>query len=272
MRGTRISRRMITVATAAAAAGLVLGGAASALAVTAPVAAVQAYVVFHVAADGPCGGLLQSAQVTAGGPADVSVYIENQESGKTCTGWLERSANKGRSWTVVSPKIAVPPSGTIVTWAKSADYADGPGRIARACVRSGSGSTVCSGAMGLRASTERDTGAAVGVSYVQRTVSSTDSVFCTGRLSSTTAGKTATSSVHAYVGDFAAGAACTGVLESSANGGKTWQPVSVLAAPASHKSGAVQTAAYGPGYPDGKGRLARVCVTAGGRHYCTRGW
>jgi hypothetical protein len=268
----RISRRMIAVAaTAAATAGLVLGGAASAVAAGTPAATAQAYVVFDVANDGPCGGLLQSAQVTAGGPADVSVYIENQQSGKPCTGWLERSVNKGKSWTVVSPKIAVPSSG-VVTWAKSADYADGPGRIARVCARAGSGPAVCSGAMGLRASAVRDTGAAVPVSYVRRQVSSTGSVFCTGRLSSTTAGKTATSYVHAYLGDFAATAACTGVLESSANGGKTWLVVSALAAPASHKSGAVQTAAYGPRYPDGKGRLARVCITAAGKSTCTRGW
>lgn len=254
--------------TAAVTAGLVLGGSASALAAT-----VQAYVVFDVAADGPCGGLLQSAQVTAGGPADVSVYIENQQSGKTCTGWLERSVNKGKTWTVVSPRIGVPSSGAVVSWAKSADYADGPGKVARACVRLGSGPAVCSGAMSLRASTARDTGAAVPVSYVRRQVSSTGSVYCTGRLSSTTTGKTATSFVHAYVGDFAATAMCTGVLESSANGGRTWQVVSaMLAAPASHRSGAVQTAAYGPRYPDGKSRLARVCITAAGKRYCTRAW
>lgn len=263
---------MITVAaTAAAAAGLVLGGAVPALAAGQVAASAQGYVVFDVTNDGPCGGLLQSAQVTAAGPADVSVYIENQQSGKTCTGWLERSVNKGKNWTVVSPKIAVPSAG-VVTWAKSADYADGPGRVARACVRSGSGAIVCGAAMGLRASAARDAGTAVPVSYVRRQASTSGSVFCTGRLSSTTAGKTAATSVHAYVGDFAASAACTGVLESSANGGKTWQVVSGLAAPASHKSAAVQTAAYGPGFPDGKGRLARVCITAAGKSTCTRGW
>jgi hypothetical protein len=101
-----------------------------------------------------------------------------------------------------------------LTWAKTADYADGPGKVARACVRLGSGRTVCSGAMSLRASSARDTGAAVPVSYVRRQVSSTGSVFCTGWLSSTITGKTATSYVDAYVGDFSSAAACTGVLES----------------------------------------------------------
>jgi len=191
----RVSRWMVTVATTAAmTGGLVLGGAVQALAST-----VQGYIVFDVAADGPCGGLLQSAQVTAGGPAAAAVYIENQQSGRACTGWLERSVNRGKSWTVVSPKIAVPSAG-VITWAKSADYANGPGKVARACVRSGSGPTVCSDSMGLRASSARDTGAAVPVSYVRRQVSSQGSVFCTGRLSSSTTGKTAASYVRAYVG------------------------------------------------------------------------
>jgi hypothetical protein len=268
MRGMRVSRWMVTVATTAAVTGgLVLGGAVQALAST-----VQGYVVFNVAADGPCGGLLQSAQVTAGGPAAVSLYIENQRSGRTCTGWLERSVNKGKNWTVVSPKIAVPAAG-VITWAKSADYADGVGKVARACVRSGNGSAVCSDSMGLRASSARDTGFAIPVSYVRRQVSSKGSVFCTGRLSSSTTGKTAASYVRAYVGDFSSTAPCTGVLETSSNGGKTWHLVSAaLAVAASHQGAAIQTAAYGLRYPDGKGHLARVCVTAAGKHYCTRGW
>jgi len=266
----RVSRWMITIATTAAVTGgLVLGGAVQALALA---STAGGYVVFDVAADGPCGGLLQSAQVTAGGPAAISVYIENQRSGRACTGWLERSVNRGKSWTVVSPKIAVPSAG-VITWAKSGDYADGPGRVARACVRSGSGPTVCSDAMGLRASSARDTGGAVPVSYVRRQVSIAGSVFCTGRLSSTTTGKTATSYMRAYVGDFSSTSPCAGVLESSANGGKTWHVVSAtLAAAASHNGAAIQTAAFGLRYPDGKGQLARVCVTAAGKHYCTRGW
>ena len=141
--------------------------------------------------------------------------------------WLERSVTKGKAWTVVSPRIGVP-SSAVVTWAKTADYADGPGRLARACVRLGAGAAFCGAAMTLRASAGRDTGAAAGVSYVRRQVSSTGSVFCTGRLSSTTSGKTSTSSVRAYVGDFAAAAMCTGALETSANGGRTWQVVSAV--------------------------------------------
>jgi hypothetical protein len=260
---------MVTVAaTAVVTGGLVFGGGG----VQALAAAVQSYVVFDVAADGPCGGLLQSAQVTAQGPADVAVYIENQRSGRACTGWLERSAGRGQSWAVVSPKIAVP-SSAVITWAKSADYADGPGHRARACVRSGSGPIVCSDAMSLGASSARDTGAAVPVSYVRRQVSSAGSDFCTGRLSSTTTGKTATSFALAYVGDFSSTSPCTGVLESSVNGGKTWHVVSAaLDAAASHNGAAIQTAAYGLRYPDGKGHLARVCITAKSKRFCTRGW
>src|SRR5450756_404817 len=46
----------------------------------------------------------------------------------------------------------------------------------------------------------------------------------------------------AGVGDFSSTLPCTGVLETSANGDKTWHVVSAtLAAIASHKPGAVQT-------------------------------
>jgi hypothetical protein len=55
--------------------------------------------------------------------------------------------------------------------------------------------------------------------------------------------------------------------------GKTWHVVSAtLDAAAGHNGAAIQTAAYGLRYPDAKGHLARVCITAKSKRYCTRGW
>src|SRR6516165_10699274 len=92
----RITRRLVAVAIpVAAAAGLVLGEAAPALADTQ-----QAYQFVSVAI--PSGNsyetLLLSAQLAAGGLAYVSAVTENTGA-KTCTSWIERSTNKGKTWT-----------------------------------------------------------------------------------------------------------------------------------------------------------------------------
>lgn len=155
------------------------------------------------------------------GPADVSVYIENQHAHKACIGWLERSANKGKTWVIVSPKVSVPSSNTVFTWAKTGEYADGPGLRARSCVRAGTGPVVCSAAMSLGKSKLHDTGAAEPVGYMQRQVH--NPVFtCSGTLSSTAAAKTATSVVDAFISNFSSTKPCSGVLQESTNGGRTW--------------------------------------------------
>jgi hypothetical protein len=261
----RVSRRMASViGMALGAAGLVLGGSVPALAADTP----QTYTVASVAADGRCGGLLLSAQVFPGGPAFVSVYVENQRLGRTCTGWLQRSADNGRTWIIVSPKIAVPSGRTVFAWAKSADYADPPGRLARACVRAGTGAVVCSGPLALKASKAKDAGAAVPASFVRGQVFGPNGA-CTGVLASTTSAKTATSSVDAFIGDFAK-PSCTGVVQESADGGKSWHTVSAVHAVPGNA--AIENIGFTARFADGGRRLARVCITVAGKRSCTMGW
>jgi hypothetical protein len=52
-----------------------------------------------------------------------------------CTGWIQSTANRGKTWTTVSPVVAftgpVDPGGAV---AFTAHYADNPGHLARVCV------------------------------------------------------------------------------------------------------------------------------------------
>jgi hypothetical protein len=262
-------RRMVSVTVGAiATAGLVIGGSMPALAADPP----QAYVVFNAADDLACGALLLSAQVSPAGPADVSVYIENQNAHKACIGWLERSSNKGKTWLVVSPKVSVPSSTTVFTWAKTGDYADGPGLRARSCVRAGTGPVVCSAAMSLSKSKQHDTGAASPVGYMQRQVHNPPFT-CSGTLSSTAASKTAKSVVDAFISNFSSTKPCSGVLQESTNGGRTWHAVSAThIIPAPDNYNAILTMGFVARYADGKGHLARVCITVAKKQYCTKGW
>jgi hypothetical protein len=249
--------------------GLVLAGSVPALAADTP----QTYVVFNSANDLACGALLLSGQVTPSGPADVSVYIENQKAGQACIGWLERKTTKAKTWTTVaSSKISVPSSKTVFTWAKTGEYADGPGLRARACVRKGTGKIVCSAAMTLAKSKTSDTGAAEPVGYMQRQVFNSTSI-CSGTLSSTAATKTASSVVDAFISNFSSSKACSGVLEESTNGGKTWHNVSAVHNIRSlFDFNAIMNMSFTARYADGKGHLARVCITVSKKTFCTKGW
>jgi hypothetical protein len=262
-------RRMVSVTVGVlATAGLVISGSGPALAVDPP----QAYVVLYAADDLACGALLLSAQVSPSGPADVSVYIENQNAHKACVGWLERSSNKGKTWVIVSPKVSVPSSNTVFTWAKTGDYADGPGLRARSCVRKGTGPVVCSAAMSLSKSKQRDTGASAPVGYMQRQVHNS-SFICSGTLSSAAAAKIATSVVDAFISNFSSTKPCSGVLQESTNGGKTWHAVSAThIIPAPDNDNAILTMGFTARYADGKGHLARVCITVAKKTSCTKGW
>jgi hypothetical protein len=264
----RVFRRMVTVPVVAlAAAGLVLGGSVPALAADTP----QTYVVFNSANDLACGAYLLSGQVTPSGAADVSVYVENQNAGQACIGWLERAPLRGK-WTTVKPVLTVPSSKTVFTWAKSADYPDGPGARARACVRKGSGPVVCSTAMTLAKSKAKDTGAPEPVGYMQRSVH--NPIFtCSGTLSSTAQAKAASSVVDAFISNFSSSKACSGVLQESANGGRSWHAVSAVhALPALFDFDSIDNMGFTARYHDGQGVLARVCITVSKKTYCTKGW
>jgi hypothetical protein len=264
----RVSRLVSVLTVAAATAGLVLVGSVPALAADTP----QTYVVFNSANDLACGAYLLSDQLSPSGAADVSVYIENQKAGQACIGWLERKTTKAKTWTVVSPKIAVPSSKTVFTWAKTADYADGPGLRARACVRKGTGTIVCSAAMTLFKSKAKDTGAAEPVGYWQRTVHNPPFT-CSATLSSTAQARTASSVVGAFFSNFSNILSCTGVLQESDNGGRTWHNVSAThTIPVPDNFDSILTMGFTARYADGKGLLARVCITVSKKTYCSKGW
>jgi hypothetical protein len=255
-------------AVAAAVAGLVLGGSVPASAADTP----QTYMLLKAASDLACNAYLESAQLALGGPAFVSVMIENQNAGQPCVGWLER-APKGKPWVTVSPKISVPSSKTVFTWAKTADYADGPGLRARSCVRKGTGKTVCSGVMTLLKSTLKDTGAAEPVGYMRHLAQNSRVYVCAATLSSTTPAKTATSKVDAFIDDFSSLFPCSGVLQESTDGGSHWHNVSATHdVPVAGEFDAILTSSFIARFADGTGTLARVCITYRKKTYCSKGW
>jgi hypothetical protein len=267
----RIIRRLAAVAIpVAAAAGLVLGEAAPALADTQ-----QAYEFASVAipSGNSCEAILLSAQLPASGPADVSAITENTGA-KTCTSWIERSANKGKTWTTLG-KRAIPHTAA-GAFAKTGEFSDGPGNLAKACAQYGTGKAACGTAVTLKSSTARDHGGSLPLSYERTEASATTSSNqCFGGIGSTTAAKRSTSRADALLGNVAAvvgkaGASCSAVLQLSANGGKSWKTVSathVLPAPANQVVFGLTAT-----YPDGTGHLARVCVTLAGQRHCSKGW
>jgi hypothetical protein len=253
-----------------AVAGLVLGEAAPAFANTQ-----QPYEAASVAFDSSssCEVILLSAQLPAGGPAYVSAITENTGA-KACTSWIERSVNKGKTWTTLARRVV--PHTTAGAFAKTGDYYDGPGNLAKPCLRYGTGKTACGTAVTLKSSKARDTGGSLPVSY-ERTLAtaSTSRNECFGGIGSTTTAKRPTSRVDALLGNVPAtlskaGTTCTAVLQESANGGKSWKTVSathVLPSPANQVVFGLTAT-----YADGTGHLARVCITLAGKRHCSKGW
>ncbi len=267
----RITKRIAAIAIAVTAAGgLVLGEAAPALADTP-----QAYQIASAAigSASSCEILLLSAQLTASGPAYVSAVTENTGA-KTCTSWIERSANKGKTWTILA-RHAIPHS-TPGAFVKTGDYYDGPGNLAKPCVKYGTGKAACGTAVTLKSSKAKDTGGGLPLSYErpEATVLTSTSQ-CIGGLASTTTAKRSTPRVDALLGNVATtvgkpGPACAAVLQVSANGGKSWKTVSathVLPSPAN-----AVLFGFTATYADGTGHLARVCVTAAGKRHCSAAW
>jgi hypothetical protein len=269
-------RRIITaVVTAAAAAGLVMGGAAAALA--SPIATISYSVVAvtshttSIINGSNCTAVLLSEQVTAGGPAYVSGYVENVHAGNTCTGWLERSANGGKSWSLASSLVLVPSVSGFTDWAKLGEKYDGPGFKARVCFQIGSGSRAyCTRGVGLRGSSAKPDGFSVPLSYFRAHLAvGTPTQECTAYLSSTSVVKKASTSADGFFTAF--GATCTGWEEVSANHGKTWTTVSRYFIFSSKAPATVW--AFTAIHPDGTGRIARACVALGaGKPYCTAAW
>jgi hypothetical protein len=252
-----------------AVAGLVLGEAVPALADTQQVYRF-ASLIFD--SEGSCEVLLLSAQLPAGGPAYVSAITANTGT-KACASWIERSVNKGKTWATMGRRAV--PHTTPSAFAKTGDYYDGPGNLARPCVRYGTGKTTCGSAVTLKASKAKDAGGSLPLSYERTSVTaSTSSNECFGGVASTTTAKRPTSRVDALLGNVTtvtkAGATCTAVLQESANGGKSWKTVSATHVLPSLARQLVYE--FTATYADGTGHLARVCVTLAGKQHCSKGW
>lgn len=267
------NRLIATIATAAAVAGLVLGGGA-ANAIAAPVVANVSYTVVATASHATsagggsgCTAVLLSEQVKAGDPAYVSGYLQNVQAGKACAGWLERAASSGKTWSVSSAVVHAPSAAGFTDWVKLGEQKDGPALKARVCFRVGTAATVyCTKAVSLKASGAPATGFPVPLSYLRsQVVVGTSASECVAYVSTSTrvkkAGTLASGLFAAY------GATCTGYEQTSADGGKTWTTVSRVFVFSSKAPATVW--AFTAVHADGTGRLARVCVELGGGKACT---
>lgn len=274
-----ITKRVASLAVAVTAAfGLMLGGmAVPALAAGHEpyflVVGTETYPAPTIANEGHgCSTGLYSAQVSAGAPAYVAAIGSNVYAGVNCTVELERSANKGKSWNVIAPKLIVTPA-TVVTDAKTANYYDGPGYEARACIVAAKGVLHCGAAISLAKGKGTPAGGAAPVTYAQATVVARPIVgYCGTALFTSTLVKKAASKAGADVVGLSLKTTCSMYLQQSKNGGKTWTTVSptyTLPAELAEAGGYTLTTV-----PDGPGKLARSCVKAGSSKtvFCTPAW
>jgi len=65
-------------------------------------------------------------------PAYAHAYIENSHTAYSLNGWLERSTDGGKTWSIESGINALN-DGSADTSVQTYDYYDGPGYLARAC-------------------------------------------------------------------------------------------------------------------------------------------
>ncbi len=157
-------RSMMAVAAIGAAGAIATGGSIPALARPAPVCtgALSLHASTAAAPPGDATSLYyahngQSAN-TSTGPGVCSAYLSSSGTmAKTsasqanmtlhsiemsCTGWLESSADNGKTWEQVTPTYS---AGLNQEWAFSSAVADGTGQLTRACVQ-GTGAKVCTAA------------------------------------------------------------------------------------------------------------------------------
>lgn len=267
------NRIIAAAVTAAAALGLVLGGSLSASA--APVIANISYlVVAHTpfSTGRYCAAVLLSEQIKSAGPPYVSGYVENIHVGKPCLGWVERSANGGKTWSVSSSVVRAPSTPGFTDFVKLGEQKDGPALRARACYQAGAAGPVhCTRGVSLKASSAPADGFPVRLSYLRAVVplGTSTSGECFAYVSTTTTVKKAGTLADGFFVAF--GATCTGYEQTSADGGVTWTTVSREFTFSSTAPATVW--AFTGVHPDGTGRLARACVVLGaGKAHCTTAW
>lgn len=270
------SRIIAAAVTAVASVGLLLGGAAGAVA--APVVADVSYSVVATASHttdavngAGCTVVLLSEQIAAKDPAYVSGYLQNVEAGKACTGWLERSASGGTTWNVSSAMVRAPSAAGFTDWVKLGEQKDGPALKTRACFQVGTAARkYCTKAVSLKASPAPADGFPVRLGYLRaHVVVGTSTSECIAYVSTTTIAKKAATLADGLFVAF--GATCTGYEQTSANGGKTWTTVSRLFVFSSKVPATAWS--FTAVHPDGTSRLARACVILGAaKAHCTTAW
>lgn len=274
----RITKRIaaITLATAAAAGGLALGGAVPAFAAANP----SVFRLGPQATHSGCDIALFSARLSASTPAEVFASVDSSHPGRTCTGFVERSAAGKTRWAVASGKVALPSVRGLEGIADTGLVYDGPGQAARACVRpAGTKAVYCTSALTLAKGSGTATSPALAPSWARKVAevfrvpagSGGTPGVCGGNLVSGTTTKKAGATVLGAL--VASGDPCTGWIQSTANGGKTWttiSPVVSYTGPGFPSAGVAFTAHYA----DGPGRLARLCVKdmTNKKTNCSGGW
>jgi hypothetical protein len=246
----------VTVTVSAATVGLMLITPATALAATAP----SSFLAGATATHSGCDIGLISSRLSASTPADVAAEVDSQHPGHTCTGFVERSSNGGKTWSVASAKVALPSAGGLDGVANTGLVYDGPGYKARACVQpAGSKSVYCTSATTLAKGSGTATSPALPPSYLRKEalVERGQASVCAGDLASTTTTKKAGASVDGLLVSLG-GDPCTAWVQSSANKGKTWTTVSPVQSYPSRASTPV--IAFTARYADAPGHLARLCV------------
>jgi len=89
------------------------------------------------AGPGVCSAYLSSSTMAKAAASQVNMVLHGIEM--TCTGWLESSADSGKTWEQATPTYSAFPN---IEWAFSSAVADGTGELARACVQ-GTAAKVC---------------------------------------------------------------------------------------------------------------------------------
>jgi hypothetical protein len=220
-----------------------------------------------------CSAALYSAQVAKGKPAYVSEIGSNIEAGVPCTFMLERSANKGKTWDVIAPRVTLTPVTGVIVDTKTPYYDDGPGYEARACFTYSTAKTPhCGAVLRLANGSGKPPAESEKVVYGKGAEAFAPGAgFCGSALFGTTEAKKASSQAVADVIGLSLAAPCSMYVQESANNGKTWATVSpTYKLPV---TGFSEIASYSANYSDGPSRIARACVAIGSaKPVCTAAW
>ena len=260
-------RKLLTVAGAAAAAGgLVLSVATPALADTTDVYSQKAQLDVSTSA-GSCDIFVTAVE----GHNYASLFYNNVHSGVVCRVQLQRSSNKGKTWTGASGLDAIGSRTGTVVLAKTYNYYVG-GDEARGCVTV-NGGTHCTSAVTISGGSGVPAQEALSPSFLdEQATASTSKGACLGAVTSVASPKSSKSTAGAVFLNQYSGATCTGWLERTKNNGKTWYNES-----ASHSIGNVSgTTAYAitATYADGTGYKVRACVrlSSSSTVHCSTAW